>query len=184
MEKYEKLKIGDVLLTRSDSFLGKGIRWMLKKKGDPVKYNHVAGYIGRGNILEALKTVIIRSLLIYKTTTIKILRNENWTDSIRALILLEALKYEDKTYGYAKTFILQPLDQIFRTNFFTSKLSFTDLPYCSELWAKSIYIITGERINDVLPNSCEPDDFDDDSERKETAWKVIYEGKNVKKWLG
>jgi len=182
---FDHLRIGDIWLTSSkDSQFGKLIRRVTSWHGDPVTYNHIAGYTGSGNILEALHMVTERLGKPYfrSSNKLKIIRNRAWNQRQRAAILFQAKKYTGMPYGYLKVFLLQGLDCVFRTDKFTRCFSITPLPYCSQLWAQAVAMagIAG-KINGKHPKSVNPDDWDDEAERNED-WQTVLEhdGKNCR----
>jgi hypothetical protein len=183
---FAQLRISDIWLSSSDSFIGKLIRWGTHiQDGDPVRFNHVAGYTGSGNILEAIGAgVTERSGSIYFRSfhTLRIIRNVKWTQRQRAAVLFQAKKYQGMPYAYGKVFILQTLDCIFRTDMFTRNFSITALPYCSQLWASAqAKAGIGLSINGKSPESVCPDDWDDESLAHPEDWVTVLEhdGKNV-----
>lgn len=184
---FAQLRISDIWLLSSDSLIGKIIRWGTHiQDGDPVRFNHVAGYTGSGNVLEALGVgVTERSGSIYFRSchTLRIIRNVNWTQRQRAAVLFQAKKYQGMPYAYGKVIILQALDCIFRTDMFTRNFSLTALPYCSSLWASAqAKAGIGLSINGKSSaNSVCPDDWDDESLAHPNDWVTVLEhdGKNV-----
>lgn len=175
---FQQLQPADIVLTRSKrGLLGRLIRHFLRRQGDPVVYNHIAGYVGSGRVVEALSRVVERSLGSYFTGDhcVKIVRNRTWPRTTRRRIVARARARKGRPYGLLKVAVLQALDNLFRTNRFTATFSITPLPYCSQLWATVVYEETAARINDVPPKSCEPDDFDDEVQKNPDRWETVLE---------
>jgi hypothetical protein len=140
--KLELPKRGDIILTRSNQFLGKSIRWFQKLQGEGNStVNHVAWALNKGNIIEALNKVEINTIAGYledgQGVYVVRIREKFLSRTKQNMALDYAIKtYQGGDYGYTKIG-LQMLDTIFRTNKFTGS-SFTDFPYCSEMVAVSL----------------------------------------------
>ena len=79
-------------------------------------------------------------------------------------------------YAYAKVFILQALDCLFRTDMFTRRFTLTPLPYCSQMWAQACADAgVLRRVNGKEPDSVQPDDWDDESLKRPDVWKTVLE---------
>jgi hypothetical protein len=98
------------------------------------------------------------------------------TDEDRECIAKIARGKEGQNYGYIKAVVLQLFDQIFWTNFFTRTFSITNKVYCSQMWAQIYYDVTGVLINGVQPESCEPDDWQDEVLKHPDKWVIIQKG--------
>jgi len=175
---YDHLRIADIwLISSKESILSKLIRWATRhQQGDPVQFSHVAGYTGSGHILEALQFVTERPAKVYfrSNFTLKVIRNVTWTNRQRASILFHAKQYQGYPYGYAKVFLLQLLDCLFKTDKFTRYFSITPYPYCSQLWAKAVAKAgVTNKINNKYPQSVTPDDWDDESLNNPNEWSIV-----------
>jgi len=77
--------------------------------------------------------------------------------------------------------ILQLLDQMFNTNYFTKRIKDPEQQVCSSLVAWCYDAVLGVRFNGVNWASCEPDDIDDESLKDDTEFETILEWE-IYKW--
>lgn len=176
---FRRLHIADIWLTGSLSgIIGPTIRMFQGMLGDDAPHNHTAGYVGSGNVLEALKWVTERSGECYfrSTTRLKVIRNVKWFEDERADVLFHAKRYRGMPYAYGKVLILQALDCLYQTDMFTRCFTLTPLPYCSQMWAQAcvdaglLYLINGK-----TPDSVQPDDWDDEALKRPDVWQTVLE---------
>ena len=52
-----KLQEADIILSTTDAFISKAIRFMLRRKDDVAPFSHIAGYVGNDEIVEARNKV-------------------------------------------------------------------------------------------------------------------------------
>ncbi len=166
---------GDIFLTSSKSMISKLIKLVLWKINDPAPFSHVAGYVEHGQVIEAKHKVELNAVaeLLGDKNNYMVVRMLNVTDEDRQAMADMARLSEGESYGYIKVGLLQLLDQIFHTNFFTEKFSVTNRPYCSELWARVYKDILDYKINGVEAKSCEPDDWQDEVLKNPNKWQII-----------
>lgn len=177
--EFKLLHIADVAMTRSQGLLGDVLCFGQSMKGDPARFNHVWGYTGNGQCLEALTHVIERPASVYFRSAVKmkIVRHMRLNENDRARILFQAKKYKGMPYAWGKVVILQLFDCAFRTDMFTRHFSITRLPYCSQMWADA-YMKAGTlwEINNLRdPNSIVPDDWDDEVTKYPELWATVLE---------
>lgn len=172
----KKLKPGDIILSTTDGFVSRVVRFMLRRKDDKAPYSHVAGYVGDNMIVEARYKVRLIPLrkFVKENTRFAVYRRRDLTNVERIRIALLAKGFIGRRYGYAKVLLLQPLDQLFGTNWFTHTLSFSKRIYCSQLYAKIYYAVKDIKINGVEPESCEPDDWHDEVTNNGGYWEEIF----------
>jgi uncharacterized protein YycO len=171
-----KLKNADILLSTTDQFISRAIRFMLRRKDDKAPFSHIGGYVDGLGVVEALHKVVVTAYNRFakKNKRHMVARHKGLTDEQRFKIAQECAQQIGASYGYLKVFLLQPLDQVFRTNFFTKRLKVTKKPYCSMLWAHSYFKHAEIKINGVHPESCEPDDFHDEITNHPEDWEIIH----------
>jgi uncharacterized protein YycO len=174
------LQRGDVILVYNRGFLSKAIRWVLNFfQKDGANYSHVAIAVSEKEVTEALWNGIRKRTFeesIARAKGIKIIRRKGLDDFRRELLELRALSKIGTNYNYYRL-LLQLLDNVFATNWFTRHLRLTkDLNICSTYVAWVYDKGLGIRFNDVHWLSVEPDDIDDEFFKNPKDWEQIFRG--------
>ena len=150
---------GDVILTRSDTWISRAIRNFTSKPGEPALVSHAGIFLCSKHVLEALfsgvKTTrfpqdfVGSEFVIYSPTNINVCQRE--------LLEAKAATFSARRYGYMKI-VAQALDWATGTRFFTSKVFTWDrYPYCSFVVAESYKLIDKDFA--VPTKSTTPDDI-------------------------
>jgi ribosomal protein L21 len=171
------LKPADIILVDSGSSYGKAILETLNLfQKDAVKFGHVLMVVDDNNMIVADLRVNYRNINEYlkNVRSYKIIRNKNISDEQRCAIVKKAESLLNKRYGVFRI-VLQLLDQIFDTNFFTRWLKDEHMQICSTLVSWSYYMVAGVEFNNLPWQCVEPDDISDESEKNIQIWEVISE---------
>jgi hypothetical protein len=165
----DKLKPGDILLLSG----WYPIVWFLNLfQKDKVRYGHVAIVGYGGSVYEAAKRIRMVKLesyfKFYKKCKAVSLRSVQPEDIYKIIQKIETKV--GKKYGY-KRFILQFIDNIFHTNWFTEQDRDENEQVCSSIVAWAYSEVLGIDFNNVPWESCEPDDIDDESENCPSLWE-------------
>lgn len=174
------IKPADVILVNSGTTYCKIILTTLRFfQKDDVEFGHVLLAVDDKRALAAESKVRYRDIEEYlkSVQSFKIIRNKNITDSQRVSIANKAKILLGLRYGFFRV-VLQLLDQVFDTNFFTRWPKDKKMQICSTLVSWSYYVVARIEFNDVPWQSCEPDDIDDFSEKRPDLWEVIAEKSN------
>ena len=173
------LKCGDIILMYNRGFISKAIHWVLNFfQSDDVKYTHVAVVISDSQIAEAKLDGIVlhtpyESLKYakhYKIVRYKFL-TERAEERLKELLLSKI----GTKYNYWRL-VMQLLDNIFGTNWFTKHCAITKKEnICSTYVTWAYYNATGVRFNNVDWISVEPDDIDDEVTNDPMMWEIIKE---------
>ena len=140
LPKIPTLLPGDILLSRSKTWISKAIRYFEKRKTGAAGYSHAAlsivGLSEKPEVIEALWSVTRGPLEKYEGQEIVIYRHKQLTPGQRNEIALAAISRERKGYGITKI-PLFALDSIFRPYRFTKWFGVSNFQVCSELigWA-------------------------------------------------
>jgi len=173
-----KLQCGDVILMQNKGFLGKIIRRILDFfQSDEVRFSHIALAISEDEVAEALWSGIRRRSVeesIKKAHCVKIIRFKNLTDHQREWIEQRAVSKVGTNYNYYRL-LLQLLDNMFGTNWFTRRLRLSKEWHICSTYVAWVYKALGIYFNGVHWLSVEPDDIDDET-IKGTYWKQVYRG--------
>lgn len=173
-----KLQRGDVILMQNKGFIGKIIRRILDFfQTDDVQYSHVALAVSENEVTEALWAGIRRRSLeesIKKARYVKIIRFNNLTEQQREWIELRAISKIGTNYNYYRL-LLQLLDNMFATNWFTKRLKLSKEWHICSTYVAWVYKALGIYFNEVHWLSTEPDDIDDEVS-KGTYWEQVYRG--------
>jgi hypothetical protein len=171
----------DLIFFRSDSWLGRAIRWFTRRKNEPGTFtNHVGGFIDEYIILEALVTVKQNFFDLYDPhhDKFEIWRNTKLTPEQIESIRNKAMDYESRKYGFFKllTHALDALlNKITRKEiFFFRKLNNVDrYPICSWLWAYAYNRGLNYYEFGVDPKYATPDDMHD-YVSESSDWELVY----------
>lgn len=173
-----KLQRGDVILMQNKGFIGKIIRRILDFfQTDDVQYSHVALAVSEDEVAEALWSGIRRRSFeesVKKARCVKIIRFKNLTDQQREWIELRAVSKIGTNYNYYRL-LLQLLDNIFATNWFTRRLKLSKEWHICSTYVAWVYKALGIYFNRVHWLSVEPDDIDDEVANG-TYWEQVYRG--------
>ena len=171
------VKHADIILTQGRGWLSRSILCALRLfQRDGVNFNHALmvcyGDLGieAGNGIEYVN--LIEKL--EGCEHYKIIRRKDLTDKQRLRIVRKAEKCLGQKYGTFRL-VLQLLDQIFHTNWFTRRVKYKR-HICSGLVAWAYYAVCKVKFNNINWRSCEPDDIDDESLNNPDLWEIIYNG--------
>jgi len=164
-----------ILIGGAENILAKAISVVLNFfQTDPVDYTHVLIAKNESEGIEAKWRVMNCSLgdKLSKAKRYKIIRLKSLTDDerdkiIKSIECLIGIKYS------ISRLLLQLLDQISDTNFFTKLNKSKENQICSSLVAWGYYVYTKTKFNGVDWKSCEPDDIDDESQKNTDMWEII-----------
>lgn len=158
-----KLKLGDIVLFRSDGFIAWDIRRITTRRGEaPARVNHTAMVVGFGPFGEPLimdaqpPIVSVRSLFEHygKQVDVAVYRIKGLTDQQRSALARVCMRYSGRPYGIPKILL-------FRLGL--EALCFWDsLPICSGTVACSAAEVLGWKFASKDPLTVSPDDIDDD----------------------
>ncbi len=165
----DDLKPGDIILTKG--FRGIVVWFLNLFQRDKVHYGHVSMAVSRNCIIEAGSKVRQISVcdFLKQHKSFKIIRF-NWLSFNSGIRLVTLIKSQLNTgYGWSR-FLLQILDNVFHTNYFTKLDKSEENQICSSLVAWTYFEVLGINFNDVPWNSCEPDDIEDEVEINSGMW--------------
>jgi len=171
------IKPADIILVDSGTNYGKAILITLNIfQDDDVKFIHVLMAVDKEKCIVAESKVKYHNIVEYlkSVKSYKIIRNNKLTDKQRLSIVKKAETLFGLRYGVLRI-VLQFLDQIFRTNFFTVWLKDKKMHICSTLVSWSYYVVARVGFNGVQWQSVEPDDISDEQERNQHVWEVVSE---------
>jgi hypothetical protein len=166
-----KLETGDIIFTAKGSLVVKFMRLFQK---DPVFWGHVLIVKDSETAWEAstrLKETNIEWKLAREPSW-KIIRNRHLGESHKEIMREVAPKLLGRPYG-AFRIVLQILDHVFKTDWFTRRVNYKHLQVCSSYVAWIYWLSCKHRFNKVEWQSCEPDDIEDDQLSNPHIWKVI-----------
>lgn len=167
------LETGDVILTARNSII---VRFMSLFQDDPVVWGHVLIVKDAYTAWEAgwrLREVDIdKRLSKLGEKNYKIIRKRDLTADQKVLIRKEAEKLLGLPYGVWRI-VLQMFDQIFHTNWFTSKEEDEHIQVCSSYAAWIYYNACEYCFNGCEWESCDPDDIEDDQLAYPERWEVL-----------
>lgn len=173
-----KLKPADIIITKDkDSLFSKAILTVLRFfQKDKVKYQHVMMAVDDESCIEALWEVELNITRdrFGDFERYKIIRHKNLTDEQRENIVRRAKTLLGLKYSVLRI-CLQLLDQVFNTNWFTKRVKNPDQQICSSLVAWCYAVETGIKINSLNWAAVEPDDIDDETQRHNTDFDIIFE---------
>ena len=158
------LRACDIVLTRSETFVGRAIRFFTRRLGEPPsRVNHVGIMVTPTLIVEALRTVARRPLAAaYGPPTkqsIAIYRPLNLQPEQEVQVVLKANSYVGRSYGYLKI-VAQSLDWVLQGAYVFRRLAGMDrYPVCSWVVAHA-YAVAGKHFG-VAPGAASPDDIHD-----------------------
>jgi hypothetical protein len=171
------LKPCDIILTRSRGLWGRSIlRFMKFFQKDPVHYNHSVLFIGGLQAIEVESKIRVMNIYraINKAEGFKIIRYKKLTEKQSGSIIKATLKLKGLQYGVGRL-LLQIIDHLFNTNFFTKLKKDRKCQVCSSLIAWAYWTRCRLKFNDVNWKSVDPDDIDDECKRNPQDWKVLKE---------
>lgn len=164
---------GDIILTSKKSIIVKFMNWFQK---DPCIWGHVLVAKDSKTAWEAywiLKESGIEKIF-KRHKQYKIIRKKDLTNQQKEMMLKIAPKLEGHFYGISRI-ILQMLDQIFHTNWFTTQDDRVYVQVCSSYVAWIFENSCGYKFNGIPWESCDPDDIEDDQLAHPEIWEVLVE---------
>jgi len=166
------IETGDIIFAARKSII---VKFMSLFQSDPVYWGHVMVAKDDKTAWEAnwtLQETDIGSELGSKNY--KIIRKLDLTEKQKETMRKEAVKLLGLRYGVWRI-VLQMLDHIFHTNWFTSKEEHENIQVCSSYVAWVYYKSCGYRFNNCGWASCDPDDIEDDQLDHPETWEVLIE---------
>jgi len=159
--KIPELKPGDIILSRSGTWLSKAIRFVTSLQSGSSEYSHAAMSIGDALLIEALWEISITEAKKYEGQQIQAWRIPlSETDSRN--IVHGTLQLAGQNYGimklplFAMDAAATQIGKLFGAKnpcyWFTSKLGITNLPVCSQLVVYAIHKFTSYRFRDENGN--------------------------------
>ena len=138
----EHLKAGDIILSRSGTWLSKAIRWVTALQSGSAEYSHAAAALSKGLCIEALWEITISEIKKYDNQTIQVWRLP-LTEKDRRSFERGMLQLAGENYGLLKLplFALDAFStqvgKLFGAKqpcyWFTKTFNLTNLPVCSQL---------------------------------------------------
>lgn len=142
IKSVEGMIAGDIILTRSDSFVSKLIRWVTSMQTGDAQYSHVAMSLGRGLIIESLVKITVGKAEKYANQQIQVWRLP-LTKEQRASFEVGMLETAGGAYGVTKLplFLMDAIgtkiSKIWGAKkpcfWFTKTFGITSIPVCSQL---------------------------------------------------
>jgi hypothetical protein len=167
-----ELQTGDIILSSKKSIIARFMNWF---QHDPVFWGHCSIVKDNETIWEAsyiLKESPVH--VVIDSGPFKMIRFNGLTEEQKEIMRQEAPKLLGCPYGIFRI-LLQLLDHVFHTNWFTDQDDQEKLQVCSSYAAWIYDKACGYRFNDVDWESCDPDDIDDDSLLFPERWAILDE---------
>ena len=172
-----KLEPGDIILCVSHNIVGRIILWFMSLcQKDPVHYSHVAMAIADNYIIQAKLKIEEVKFNESNYKSYKVLRYKHFNPDLIQKVTILSRYVINRNYG-VKRFLAHFLDEMFRINFFTTKLKCAEEQICSSLIAWIYYEILGLKINSLEWTEVDPDDFEDHYLKNKDDWEIVYEYK-------
>jgi len=166
-----ELKTGDIIFTAKGSII---VKFMRLFQRDPVFWGHVLIVKDEETAWEAsfrLKETNIWEKLTSEPSW-KIIRNKYIGETHKEIMRKTAPKLLGRPYGVFRI-VLQLLDHMFGTNWFTSKADSKYLQVCSSYVAWIYWVSCKHKFNGVEWQSCDPDDIEDDQIENSHIWQIV-----------
>lgn len=153
------MRIADIILTSSDTWISRAIRRFGKEKGEEALVSHAGIFIDGHHVLEALFRGVVTTTFPddFQKDEYAIFTPLNLTGADRLAICKRAMSFSARSYGYTKI-LGQLFDYTTNTDWFTSKIFTWDrYPVCSYVVAEG-YSFVGKNFG-VPSKSTTPDDL-------------------------
>lgn len=153
---------GDIVLTRSEGFVGRLIRTVTRTVGEKhTRATHCGIMVDERNVVEALSKVVKHDLrTVYgqgSDTQVAVFRWRGLSQDEIDTVVAKVEKYRGTKYSWPKI-VAHALDRIFGGIYLFRLLTCMDrYPICSWVVAYSYYVIGKDF--DVLPNKADPDNI-------------------------
>lgn len=151
------LKSGDIILSRSGTWLSKAILWVQQLQSGKAEYSHAAAALSRDLCIEALWEITIGSVKKYADQAIQVWRIP-LTFQDRRLFEIGMLQLAGGNYGlfklplFALDAFATQLGKLFKAKtpcyWFTKTFNVTNLPVCSQLVVYGIHKFTSFKFLD------------------------------------
>ncbi len=171
---------GDIILERGDNLLSRAILECQRHRGERKSVvTHAAMVVDDGNplkatMIEALHRVVVRPVSAYLGAghSIVVFRNTELTDLQRVEIVLKALDYKGRKYGY-HILVAHMFDYFLGGKYvFRRMVGSSNYPICSWIPAFAYHRVTGYKFNRIDPILVQPDDIWDDVVNNQ-AWEQV-----------
>ena len=149
--KIPELKPGDIILSRSGTWLSKAIRWVTALQSGSAEYTHAAAMLSKGLCIEALWEITVTDVQKYQSQAIQVWRLP-LSEKDRRSFERGMLQLAGGNYGLFKLplFALDAfstqIGKLFGAKkpcyWFTKTFNLTNLPVCSQLVVYGIHKFT------------------------------------------
>jgi hypothetical protein len=167
----------DIILLDSGTKFGRAILWFIRLlQKDPIKFCHCILSVGGGYGIQADKKVsyCVVDDECEKAKSFKVIRNKNLSYEQRNKVVDKMKVLLGLPYS-VRVIVLQALDKIFGTTFFTRTFGNKDCHVCSSAIAWAYYAACGIKFDGVGWKTCDPDNIDDESLNNTEDWETIEE---------
>jgi hypothetical protein len=171
------LREADIVLTRSNTWLGRSIRFMSTHLGDSKsQVNHCGIMVTPTLIVEALNTVKRRPLIdaygVPSKQLLAVYRPRNLTGEESVRVVMKANSYVGRTYGYLKI-VAHALDWVLQGAYVFRRMAGVDkYPICSWVVAHA-YGVVGKYFG-VAPGAATPADIWDFVTRNPDKYEQVW----------
>ena len=168
-----RLQTGDIILTSKNSIIAK---FMGAFQSDQVQWGHVMVAKDMYTLYEPVSPLSTTTLEKFKKKRkhYKVIRYKHITPDDKLKIQNLLNKLVGVKYSY-KRIILQLLDHVFQTNWFSDRFHDSRSQVCSSMAAWAYYASMRIQFNGVSWRSCDPDDIEDHIEKNPEDWIIIGE---------
>ena len=186
------LLAADTFTSRSESWLGRAIRWWQATASGASDINHIGGVIAGGppDMVMASEAVgHVRNVnfwRVYANVPIRVWRNKRWTEAERAAVARQWESAEgtgyawlrmapimaDSLVGWFKRVVLRRPGEFY---WFTQKLKITNFKVCSNLWAWGIQKALGAEVTGRPWQCVTPDSAEDWFRSHPDDWELVWD---------
>lgn len=180
---------GDIILSRSGTWLSKAIRFVTALQTGSSEYSHASMATGDGLCIEALWEITISDIKKYEGQQIQVWRI-HLSERDRRNIVHGMYQLAGQNYGimklplFAMDAIATQIGKLFGAKnpcyWFTAKFGITNLPVCSQLVVYSLHKFTSYRLLDeqsreINWKTVSPDRLQDLLKHPQNKAKIVYE---------
>lgn len=182
----DDLQIGDILLSRSGTWLSKTIRWMTSLQTGDAKYSHAAVVVGDGLLVEALWQVSVTDIEKYKVQDVAVYRLPLDAEE-KSSLKHNLLQMANTPYGLGKLFLFAAdavgtqVSKLWGNKtpsfWFMDHFGVASVPVCSELAAFALEKFTKHPLKnsfgEIIPWKFFSPDYLEDMLKFNNAVRVI-----------